>query len=76
MAKAAAREEQEMIDFEKALELQKQLDEREETDNIDWSIVAEQVQERRTNDLVYILQSLVAVQSSNSSTKSISSISL
>ncbi|GJW64492.1 hypothetical protein Tco_0116376 [Tanacetum coccineum] len=34
MAKAAAREEQEMIDFEKALELQKQLDEREETDNI------------------------------------------
>ncbi|GKB42297.1 hypothetical protein Tco_0887239 [Tanacetum coccineum] len=35
MAKAAAREEQERIDFEIALELQKQLDEREETDNID-----------------------------------------
>ncbi|GKA20360.1 hypothetical protein Tco_0700349 [Tanacetum coccineum] len=35
MAKAATREEQERIDFEKALELQKQLDEREETDNID-----------------------------------------
>ncbi|GJY41907.1 hypothetical protein Tco_0429177 [Tanacetum coccineum] len=35
MARAAARKEQEMIDFEKALELQKQLDEREETDNID-----------------------------------------
>ncbi|GJR42021.1 hypothetical protein Tco_1310124 [Tanacetum coccineum] len=35
MEKAAAREEQERIDFEKALELQKQLDEREETDNID-----------------------------------------
>ncbi|GJY19208.1 hypothetical protein Tco_0390699 [Tanacetum coccineum] len=47
MAKAAAREEQERIDFEKALELQKQLDEREETDNIDWSIMAEQVQERQ-----------------------------
>ncbi|GJW49202.1 hypothetical protein Tco_0090553 [Tanacetum coccineum] len=42
MAKSAAREEQERIDFEKALELQKQLDERKETDNIDWSIVAEQ----------------------------------
>ncbi|GJZ14915.1 hypothetical protein Tco_0550592 [Tanacetum coccineum] len=35
MARAAAREEQERIDFKKALELQKQLDEREETDNID-----------------------------------------
>ncbi|GKF21365.1 hypothetical protein Tco_0070003 [Tanacetum coccineum] len=43
MVKAAAREEQERIDFEKALELQKQLDKREETDNIDWSIVVEQV---------------------------------
>ncbi|GJS60691.1 hypothetical protein Tco_0655475 [Tanacetum coccineum] len=51
MAKAAAREEQEMIDFEKALELQKQLDEREETDNIDWSIVAEQVQERQSDTI-------------------------
>ncbi|GJR76937.1 hypothetical protein Tco_0089302 [Tanacetum coccineum] len=47
MARAAAREEQERIDFEKALELQKQLDEREETDNIDWNTVAEQVQERQ-----------------------------
>ncbi|GKB76777.1 hypothetical protein Tco_0943672 [Tanacetum coccineum] len=35
MAKATAREEHERIDFEKALEFQKQLDEREETDNID-----------------------------------------
>ncbi|GJY36500.1 reverse transcriptase domain-containing protein [Tanacetum coccineum] len=42
MAKAAAREEHERIDFEKALELLKQLDEREETNNIEWSIVAEQ----------------------------------
>ncbi|GKE95049.1 hypothetical protein Tco_1579904 [Tanacetum coccineum] len=35
MAKAAAREEQERIDFEKALELQKQLNEREEIGNIE-----------------------------------------
>ncbi|GJV59547.1 hypothetical protein Tco_1465647 [Tanacetum coccineum] len=35
MAKAVARKEQERIDFEKALELQKQLDKREETDHID-----------------------------------------
>ncbi|GJY08894.1 hypothetical protein Tco_0377079 [Tanacetum coccineum] len=35
MANATSREEHERIDFEKALELQKQLDEREETDNID-----------------------------------------
>ncbi|GJW94960.1 hypothetical protein Tco_0174632 [Tanacetum coccineum] len=47
MTRAAAREEQERIDFEKALELQKQLDEREETNNIDWNTVAEQVQERQ-----------------------------
>ncbi|GKE87994.1 hypothetical protein Tco_1565469, partial [Tanacetum coccineum] len=42
MARATAREEQERIDFKKALELQKQLDEKEETDNIDWNTVAEQ----------------------------------
>ncbi|GKC03727.1 hypothetical protein Tco_0995337 [Tanacetum coccineum] len=51
MARAAAREEQERIDFEKALELQKQLDEREETDNIDWNTVAEQVQERQSDTI-------------------------
>ncbi|GKE56120.1 hypothetical protein Tco_1495305, partial [Tanacetum coccineum] len=51
MAKATAREEQERIDLEKALELQKQLDEREETDNIDWSIVVEQVQERQSDTI-------------------------
>ncbi|GJY93185.1 hypothetical protein Tco_0508967 [Tanacetum coccineum] len=45
MAKAAAREDQEMIDFEKALELQKQLDEKEDIDDIDWNAIAEQVQE-------------------------------
>ncbi|GJS51076.1 hypothetical protein Tco_0624438 [Tanacetum coccineum] len=46
-----AREEHERIDFEKALELQKQLDEREETDNIDWNTVAEQVQERQSDTI-------------------------
>ncbi|GJW35645.1 hypothetical protein Tco_0058565 [Tanacetum coccineum] len=51
MARAAAREEQERIDFKKALELQKQLDEREETDNIDWNIVVEQVQERQSDNI-------------------------
>ncbi|GKB06162.1 putative ribonuclease H-like domain-containing protein, partial [Tanacetum coccineum] len=34
-----------------ALELQKQLDEREETNNIDWNTVAEQVQERQSNTI-------------------------
>ncbi|GKA68637.1 hypothetical protein Tco_0768554 [Tanacetum coccineum] len=46
MARAVAREEHERIDFEKALELQKQLDEREETDDIDWNTIAKQVQGR------------------------------
>ncbi|GKB71349.1 hypothetical protein Tco_0932761 [Tanacetum coccineum] len=48
MAKAVAREKREKINFEKALELQKQLD---ETDNIDWNIVAEQVQERQSDTI-------------------------
>ncbi|GKC39842.1 hypothetical protein Tco_1052226 [Tanacetum coccineum] len=51
MAKAAAREEHERIDFEKALELQKQLDEREDTDDIDWNAIAEQVQERKLDTI-------------------------
>nr|GEZ30338.1 hypothetical protein [Tanacetum cinerariifolium] len=38
--KVAARDEQERADMEKSLELQRQLDERE--DDIDWSVVAEQ----------------------------------
>ncbi|GJS95661.1 putative ribonuclease H-like domain-containing protein, partial [Tanacetum coccineum] len=41
-ARAAAREEQEKIDFEKALELQRQLDKREDTDDIDWNAIAKQ----------------------------------
>ncbi|GKC44052.1 hypothetical protein Tco_1061774, partial [Tanacetum coccineum] len=48
---ADASRERERIDFEKALELQKQLDEREETDNIYWSIVAKQVQERQSDTI-------------------------
>ncbi|GJX26015.1 hypothetical protein Tco_0232311 [Tanacetum coccineum] len=51
MARAAAREEHERIEFEKSLELQKQLDEREETDNIDWNTIAEQVQERQSDTI-------------------------
>nr|GEY66867.1 hypothetical protein [Tanacetum cinerariifolium] len=42
--KAAAKDEQERADMEKSLELQKQLDVRE--DDIDWSAVAKQVKER------------------------------
>ncbi|GJY48410.1 hypothetical protein Tco_0438366 [Tanacetum coccineum] len=57
MARAAVREKQERIDFEKALELQKQLDEIEETDNIDWNTVAEQVQERQS-DIIKRYQTL------------------
>ncbi|GJR07155.1 hypothetical protein Tco_0530139 [Tanacetum coccineum] len=57
MARVAAREEYERIDFEKALELQKQLDEREETDNIDWNTVGKQVQERQS-DTIKIYQTL------------------
>nr|GEY29387.1 putative nucleotidyltransferase, ribonuclease H [Tanacetum cinerariifolium] len=41
--KAAAREKQERADMERALELQRQYDEKE--DNIDWSAISEQVQE-------------------------------
>ncbi|GKD18062.1 hypothetical protein Tco_1207220 [Tanacetum coccineum] len=51
MVRAAAREEQERIDFEKSLELQKQLDEREETNNIDWNTIDEQVQERQSDTI-------------------------
>nr|GEW33296.1 hypothetical protein [Tanacetum cinerariifolium] len=47
--KVAARDEQERTDMEKALELQKQLDERE--DDIDWSVVAEQVKERQSDSI-------------------------
>ncbi|GJZ01132.1 hypothetical protein Tco_0519093 [Tanacetum coccineum] len=50
-AKVVARKEQEMIDFEKAKELQKQLDERKETDYINWNIVAEQIQERQSGSI-------------------------
>ncbi|GJW45679.1 hypothetical protein Tco_0077325 [Tanacetum coccineum] len=45
LAKAAVREEQERLDLEKALELQKQMDARIE--DIDWNIFAEQVEDQR-----------------------------
>ncbi|GJW63487.1 ribonuclease H-like domain-containing protein [Tanacetum coccineum] len=51
MARATAREEHEMIDIEKALKLQKHLDEREENDNIDFNTVTEQVQERQSDTI-------------------------
>nr|GEY63067.1 hypothetical protein [Tanacetum cinerariifolium] len=47
--KVATRDEQERADMEKALELQRQLDERE--DAIDWSAVAEQVKERQSDSI-------------------------
>nr|GEY56097.1 hypothetical protein [Tanacetum cinerariifolium] len=47
--KAAARDEHERADMEKALELQKELDERE--DDIDWSAIAEQVKQRQSNSI-------------------------
>ncbi|GJY54972.1 hypothetical protein Tco_0446636 [Tanacetum coccineum] len=56
-ARAIARKKQERIDFEKALELQRQLDEREDTDDINWNAVAAQVQEREL-DTVKIYQTL------------------
>ncbi|GJY64296.1 hypothetical protein Tco_0465756 [Tanacetum coccineum] len=52
MAKAAAREEQKRIDFEKALEIQKQLDQRKETNDIDWNTIVEQVQERQSGSMI------------------------
>nr|GEV34002.1 hypothetical protein [Tanacetum cinerariifolium] len=45
--KAAAKDKQERADMEKSLELQKQLDVRE--DDIDWSVVAKQVKERQSD---------------------------
>nr|GFD35597.1 hypothetical protein [Tanacetum cinerariifolium] len=47
--KAAARDKQEKVNMEKALELLRQYDDKEE--NIDWSVVAEQVQERHLDSI-------------------------
>nr|GEY22448.1 hypothetical protein [Tanacetum cinerariifolium] len=47
--KVAARDEQKRADNEKALELQRQLDERE--DDFDWSTVAEQTKERQLDSI-------------------------
>ncbi|GJZ57739.1 hypothetical protein Tco_0613233 [Tanacetum coccineum] len=46
-----AKEEQEWTDFEKALEVQRQFDERKETEDIDWYTVVEQVQERQSDTI-------------------------
>ncbi|GKD13797.1 hypothetical protein Tco_1198204, partial [Tanacetum coccineum] len=54
-ARAIVEQEQERINFEAALELQRQLDERQEvlvqTQEIDWNIVAEQLQERQSDTI-------------------------
>nr|GEW16330.1 copia protein [Tanacetum cinerariifolium] len=47
--KAAARDTQERVDMERALELQRQYDDKEE--NIDWSAVTEQVKERHLDSI-------------------------
>nr|GEW65666.1 ribonuclease H-like domain-containing protein [Tanacetum cinerariifolium] len=47
--KAAARDKQEKADMERALELQREYDEKEK--NIDWSVVVEQVQERHLDSI-------------------------
>nr|GEU53561.1 ribonuclease H-like domain, reverse transcriptase, RNA-dependent DNA polymerase [Tanacetum cinerariifolium] len=47
--KATARDEQERADMKRALELQRQYDDKEK--NIDWSVVAEQVQERHLDSI-------------------------
>nr|GEW67878.1 hypothetical protein [Tanacetum cinerariifolium] len=47
--KVTARDEQERADMEKSLELQRQLDERE--DDIDWSDVVEKVKERQSDSI-------------------------
>nr|GEU99095.1 putative ribonuclease H-like domain-containing protein [Tanacetum cinerariifolium] len=53
--KVATKDEQERADMQKALELQRQLDERE--DDIDWSAIAKQVKERQS-DLIKRYQDL------------------
>nr|GEV35668.1 hypothetical protein [Tanacetum cinerariifolium] len=47
--KVVARDKQEKADIERALELQRQYDDKE--DNIDWSVVDEQVQERHLDSI-------------------------
>nr|GEV74338.1 hypothetical protein [Tanacetum cinerariifolium] len=47
--KSAARDKQEKVDLERALELQKQYDDKEE--NIDWSAIAKQVRERHLDNI-------------------------
>ncbi|GJR48817.1 hypothetical protein Tco_1316920 [Tanacetum coccineum] len=51
-AKALEQQEQERINLEAALELQKHLDQREETDNIDRNTIVEQVKERQSGSMI------------------------
>ncbi|GJU63826.1 hypothetical protein Tco_1245661, partial [Tanacetum coccineum] len=50
--KAMEQQEQERLVLEAAKELQRQLDQRQETDDIDWSTVVEQVQERQSGSMI------------------------
>ncbi|GJX17080.1 hypothetical protein Tco_0217912 [Tanacetum coccineum] len=50
--KAMEQQEQERLNLEAAKELQRQLDQRQETDDIDWSTVVEQVQERQSGSMI------------------------
>nr|GFA46930.1 hypothetical protein [Tanacetum cinerariifolium] len=47
--KATARDNQEKVDMERALKLQRQYDDKEE--NIDWNVVAKQIQERHLDNI-------------------------
>ncbi|GKE73245.1 hypothetical protein Tco_1535286 [Tanacetum coccineum] len=49
MARATAREKQEKTDFDKALKLQRQIDEKEEAteEDVDWNVVAEQIERHK-----------------------------
>ncbi|GJY80306.1 hypothetical protein Tco_0493057 [Tanacetum coccineum] len=51
-AKALEQQEQERINLEAAQELQKQFDQRHETDDIDWNTIVEQVQERQSGLII------------------------
>ncbi|GJS53194.1 hypothetical protein Tco_0626556 [Tanacetum coccineum] len=51
-AKAMEQQEQERRDLEVAKELQRQLDQGQETDDIDWSTIVKQVQERQSGSMI------------------------
>ncbi|GJW84372.1 hypothetical protein Tco_0157517 [Tanacetum coccineum] len=51
-AKAMELQEQERLNLEAAKELQRHLDQRQESDDIDWSKIVEQVQERQSRSMI------------------------